>query len=380
MLEIRSRVPDCVRAATVLDLEYYPGRGEHRPTSRIRKLERKGHAMQTTATLTVWIGLDVSKDKLDACLIKIEGKPLWKIFPNSTAGHQKLLRWAKHSAGEAGCHFGLEATGAYGLEIAQFLADADEYISILNPARVKYEGIAGGQGNKTDAADAHTIAEYCRLHHPPLWKQALPEVRHLNALVRRLKSVVEMRVQEKNRQQLPGQTPVVLESILQTITFFDQEIARLQQQIDAHIDNTPSLKADRDLLTSIPGIGDIAAQQILAELPDVAQFKSAQSLAAFAGLAPREYRSGKSVHKRTKLTKAGNVRLRLAVYFPAVAAIRHNPFVKALYERLIAAGKPRMAALGAAMRKMLMLAYGVLKNRQKFDKDWKLVPLAGAEA
>ena len=80
--------------------------------------------------------------------------------------------------------------------------------------------------------------------------------------------------------------------------------------------------------------------------------------------------SGKSVHKRTRLSKAGNARLRQAVYFPAVTAIRHNPLVKALYERLIQAGKPRMAALGAAMHKVLMLAYGVLKNRYAFDQEW----------
>jgi len=326
--------------------------------------------METTQNPTVWIGLDVSKDTLDACLVRNDGKPLWKSFSNTPAGYQKLLRWGKHLVGEAVCHFGVEATGAYSLGVAEFLAEAGEYISVLNPARVKYAGIAAGQINKTDPAAAHTIAQYCQLHQPPLWKQALPEVQHLNALVRRLKSVQQMRVMEKNRQQLPGHSSVVEQSIAHTLAFFDKEIAQLQQQIDDHIKNSPALKAERDLLTSIPGIGDIAAQQIMAEMPDVTQFKSAESLAAFAGLAPQEYRSGKSVHKRTKISKAGNAHLRLAVYFPAVAAIRHNPLVKALYERLLAAGKARMAALGAAMRKMLMLVYGVLKNREKFDPQW----------
>ena len=322
---------------------------------------------------TVWIGLDVSKDTLDACLLKPTGKPQHKTFANSPAGHQKLLRWVQHLAGVAGealCHFALEATGAYSQPVAEFLAAAGQRVSVLNPARVKYGGIACGQGNKTDKADAKTIADYCRLHAPPLWKQARPEVRHLTALVRRLQSLQQMRTQEKNRRQLPGHTEPVRRSIEESIAFLDQQIADLQQQITGHINNTPSLKADKELLTSIPGIGEIAAQQILAELPDVSQFHSAEAAAAFAGLAPSEFRSGKSVHKRTRLSKAGNRHLRQAVYFPAVTAIGHNPLVRALYERLVAAGKPRMVAVGAAMRKVLMLAFGVLKSRRPFDPDW----------
>jgi transposase len=338
---------------------------------------QQGKATATDSTTnpstdpTVYIGLDISKDTLDACLLGPKGKPQHKRFANTGAGLQKLLRWAGHLAGEGGtCHFGMEATGAYGQGVAEFLAQADQPVSVLNPTRVKYGGIATGQGNKTDRADARTIADYCRLHTPPVWKQALPEVRHLTALVRRVHSVKEMRVQEKNRLQLPGHTEPVRRSIEEIITFLDQQVASLQQQINEHIDSTPSLKADQELLTSIPGIGEVAAQQILAELPDVSQFPSAESAAAFAGLAPSEFRSGKSVHKRTRLSKAGNRRLRLAVYFPAVVAIRHNPLVRALYERLIASGKARMVAVGAAMRKVLMLVFGVLRNRRPFDASW----------
>ena len=329
---------------------------------------QQGQAAATDPT--IYIGLDISKDTLDACLLRQTGKPQHKTFANTSAGHQKLLRWVQHSAAEGTCHFALEATGAYGQSVAEFLTQADQGVSVLNPARVKYGGIATGQGNKTDKADARTIADYCRLHSPPLWKQALPEVRQLTALVRRLQSLKGMRANEKNRLQLPGHAEPVRRSIEETIAFLDQQVASLQQQISDHIANTPSLKADQELLTSIPGIGEVAAQQILAELPDVSQFQSAEAAAAFAGLAPAEFRSGKSVHKHTRLSKAGNRRLRQAVYFPAVTAIRHNPLVKSLYERLIASGKARMAAIGAAMRKVLMLAFGVLRTRQRFDASW----------
>ena len=99
-------------------------------------------------------------------------------------------------------------------------------------------------------------------------------------------------------------------------------------------------------------------------------FSSAEKADAFAGLAPRQYRPGSSVHKRTRLSKAGDARLRKALHLPALTAIRFNPLLKALFERLVAAGKARMAAVGACMRKLLMIAYGVLKNRAPFDPSW----------
>jgi transposase len=133
---------------------------------------------------------------------------------------------------------------------------------------------------------------------------------------------------------------------------------------------TAALQADRQLLESIPGIGAVTAQAILAELPDPARFASAQQAAAYAGLAPREYGSGTSVRRRTRLSKAGNARLRKALYLPALTALRFNPLLKALFERLVAAGKSKMAAVGACMRKLLMIAYGVLKNRTPFDPSW----------
>jgi transposase len=224
---------------------------------------------EQTTPATCWIGLDISKDTLDACLLRQTGKPQHKSLANTSAGHQKLLRWVQHLTAGQSCHFALEATGAYGQAVAEFLAQAEQRVSVLNPARVKYGGIATGQGNKTDKADAKTIADYCRLHAPPLWKQALPQVRLLTGLVRRLQSVKEARVQEKNRLQLPGHSEPVRRSIQESIAFLDRQAADLERQITEHIEGTPSLKADKELLTSIPGVGEIAAQQILAELPDV---------------------------------------------------------------------------------------------------------------
>jgi transposase len=133
---------------------------------------------------------------------------------------------------------------------------------------------------------------------------------------------------------------------------------------------TPALAADAALLASIPGVGAQTASAVLAELPSLDRVPSAQAAAAYCGLAPREFRSGSSVRGRTRLGKSGNARLRKALYLPTLTAIRFNPVLTAFLARLVAAGKPKMPAVGACMRKPVMLCYGVLKNRAPFDPDW----------
>lgn len=324
----------------------------------------------------VWIGLDVSKDTLDVCLLRSTGKSSAKQFSNDASGHTKLLRWAGHLDPDATAHFCLEATGSYSQGVALFLAEAEQLVSVVNPARIRFFGLCQRQGNKTDKADAALIALFCRQEKPEVWRAAAPQVRLLVALMRRLHAVQELLVQEKNRFQAPGQPALVLDSIESSLAFLDSEVKRLQKQIRDHINQNPTLKRDAKLLQSIPGVGELTAWDILAELPDVGQFDSAQCVAAYAGLAPREHRSGTSVRKQTRLSKQGNWRLRKALYFPAVTALTWNPLVKAHYERLREAGKPRMVALAACMRKMLMIVYGVLKHQKPFDPAWQSQPQA----
>jgi transposase len=205
------------------------------------------------------------------------------------------------------------------------------------------------------------------------WRRATPEVRTLVAITRRvpgrLHALKEHLTQEQNRFGDPGvaEEPEVRASLTKSIAFLESEITALLKQIKEHIDTHPTLKVDRDLLISIPGIGEVTAAWILAELPDVTLIASAKSAAAYSGLAPFEYRSGTSVRRETRLSKRGNVHLRRALYMPAMTAIRFNSAVKAIYDRLIERGRPRMVALGAAMRKLLMIAYGVLKSRKEFE-------------
>jgi transposase len=311
-----------------------------------------------------WVGIDVSKDTLDACHLPAPGgKPRAASFPNDPAGHAALAAWA---AGPA-VGFCLESTGAYGEAVATALADAGRYVAVVNPARVKYAGLMRGQGNKTDRADAKLIAEYAAREQPAAWQPPRPEVRELQALSRRRDDLRRLAAIEKTRLATPGLTAATRKSIARTVAFLGKEADRLQAQADAVIAADERLRADGDLLRTIPGVGPVAAQAILAELPDPARFATAQQAAAYAGLAPREYRSGTSVKKRTRLSKAGNARLRKALYLPAMTAVRFNPIVAAFYARLVEAGKPKMCALGACMRKLVMIAYGVLKSRTPFD-------------
>ena len=331
--------------------------------------------MNTTPVVTssvapsVSIGLDVSKDTLDVCLL-VGSKRHEKQFANGIAGHRQLLRWAQALAKESTCHFCLEATGPYSQSIALFLVEKEQTVSVINPARIKYFGLAQNQGNKTDKADARLIAQYCQLQNPPPWRIAAPEVRVLQEMVRRLHALSDLTAQEKNRAQAPGQSKAVMASSKRVVAALEKELLRLKREVRAHVKAHEELQRDSRLLQSVPGVGEITSWDILAEMPDVEEFDSAQSVAAYAGLAPREQRSGSSVRKVTTLSKRGNRRLRKAFYFPAVSAMQWNPLVKAHYQRLRDKGKPKMVALAACMRKLLMICYGVLKHQKPFDAQW----------
>lgn len=323
------------------------------------------------ATPTAWIGIDVSQDTLDAYFLPVLGKPRYRSFPNDPAGHADLFAWAADGCPDGTVlGFCMESTGAYGQALACALAEVGYHVSIINPARIKYAGLMRGQGNKTDKADAKLIAEYAQRERPPAWQPPTQKARELQALVRRRDDLRQLAAREKGRLASPGLTTATRRSLRRTVTFLDKEADRLQKQAEALIAADEALAADSDLLQSIPGIGAATAATLLGELPDPAHFASAQQAAAYAGLAPREYRSGSSVRKRTRLSKAGNARLRKALYLPTLTAIRFNPLLGGFFERLVTAGKSRMAAVGACMRKLLMIAYGVLKNRVPFDPLW----------
>lgn len=327
-------------------------------------------ACQGTMDTTIFVGLDISKLTFDACLLPPNGKEKHKVFDNTEAGHAKLLRWVENLAPGQGVHYCMEATGSYNQALAMFLTEQERFVSVVNPFYTHHAAQMQGAGNKTDKADAKTIAHYARANNPPLWQMATPEVRLLTALLRRREALEEQHQAEHNRLDTPGVPAPIVVSLENSLAFLTQEIRLLDRQIRDHIDQSPRLRADRDLLLSLPGIGEKTAQWLLGEMPDVRLFASAEALAAYAGLAPKQYQSGTSVKRPTRIRRRGNARLRKALYFPAITALRYNPLVRALGERLQAKGLCAKQRIAAAMRKLLLLAYGVLKHQQEFDPEW----------
>jgi transposase len=207
----------------------------------------------TAATAAVFVGIDVSKDTLDACLLLPGGRAKEHTVANDPRGHAALVAWADRHASGAAVHFCLEATGPDSEAIATHLADAGRHVSVVNPTRIKYAGLARGRGNKTDRADARLIAEYARRERPPAWRPPSPEVRELQGLVRRIDDLTEAAAREKGRLASPALTPAVRKSVERTIRLLEREADRLRAQADQLVAATPALKADRDLLESIPG-------------------------------------------------------------------------------------------------------------------------------
>lgn len=314
------------------------------------------------------LGIDVAKGKFDVVLLRADGKRRWRTFANRAEGFAALLGWLdkQQALPVLAC---LEATGTYGLALATFLYEAGQPVSVVNPACIK--AFSGSELNrtKTDKVDAGLIARFCRALRPALWQPPAPEVAKLQGLVRRLESLQGMAVQERNRLSVPGLAEPVRESVERTLAMLEEEIKRLRGQIDDHIEGDPALKQQRELLTSIDGIGPTTANLLLGELSRY-DFRKAREVAAYAGLVPQERQSGSSVRGRAWLSKKGNGRLRKALYWPAIVAIRYNPVLAAFARRLRAAGKPKMVVIAAVMRKLLHLAFGVLKHQRPFDPNW----------
>ncbi|WP_197530088.1 IS110 family transposase [Gloeobacter violaceus] len=237
----------------------------------------------------------------------------------------------------------------------------------MNPKRIKGYAQAQMQRSKTDQLDATVIAHFCAALHPQTWQPPAEAVLVLQSLLRRFEGLQQMRQQEENRRQMPQVCAEVKSSIEQMLSFLDQQIAQVKQQIREHFEQHPDLKHQQQLLCSIPGIAELTAARLLGELLGFAPFGNARQLAAFAGLSPRQYQSGTSISGRTHLSKMGNSRIRKALYCPAIVALRYNPKIQEFSERLLAAGKTKMCVVGAVMRKLLHYAFGVLQSGRPFD-------------
>lgn len=322
-----------------------------------------------------YLGIDVAKIKLDCCLLLDEaaGRRKTKAVSNTRSGIVDLLTWvAKQGCLPEQLHVVMEATGVYHEQAALALADAGVMVSIINPAQVKDFGRGLAVRTKTDGVDSFVLARYGALLKPAVWIPPAPEARLLQALLARREAIAQDLQRERNRQEKAHATDTpqrIRQSLADSIEFLVKQLDQLQQDIDQHIDRHPNLKRDMTLLQSIPAVGPQVGGNLLSVMHSH-DFGSAEQLAAYLGLVPVERQSGSSVLGRARLSKAGPARIRAVLYMAAVVATRCNPHVKAVYERLLARGKSKMSALGAAMRKLVHLCFGVLKTRQPYRHDY----------
>ena len=318
------------------------------------------------------IGIDVSKAKLDCLWLRdsVSLKLKSRVFSNTPSGYQALLVWMKKHTGETTgeLHCVVEATGIYHEGLAYALHEAGVWVSVVNPAQMRDYAKSLGTRTKTDKKDALVIARFGATQQPRQWQPEPPEVRLLKALIARLEAVKRDTQRELNRLEKAQTTRVsaeVLTSIETVHQQLDAERVRLETLIDEHIDQHSELKQDRTLLESIPGVGPVISQHMVALLHS-RHFDAASQCAAFLGLVPVQHESGSSVRGRSHLSKAGNAQLRAKLYMAAITATRHNPDIKVQYERLLKHGKSPKSALCAAMRKLVQICFGVLKHQTPY--------------
>ena len=329
-------------------------------------------------------GIEVSAKELVVRLRRqAELEPL-RNFTNTPAGHKILLRHLRR-AGRV-VRVCLEASGLYGLDLALALsAQPGIEVMVANPRAVRHFATALMQRSKNDQLDAGVLEQFAaRMPFQP-WTRPAPAALALHALARRLGELVEMQTAEKNRQhaaQLSQAIPAAIRrDLVRSLRAQQRAIERLTRAARKLIAQTPDLAERFALLDSVPGIAATSAVQLLAELAVLAPDLEARQWVAYAGLDPREYASGTSVHKKVRISKAGNKHLRHALYMPALVAVQHDPHLRAFYQRLLARGKFKMQALVAVMRKLLHAFHGMFKTHQPYDgaKLFQLKPTSAQE-
>jgi transposase len=324
--------------------------------------------MSNTPVQNTFAGIDVGAEELVLLLRKGGAAEAATALRNSAAGRAELVRKLTKHPGITIC---LEATGTYSLELAVALADAGLRVMVVNPQSSHNFAKVLGSHSKTDQVDAGILAQYAeRMPFRP-WRRPSDAELALHTLARRIRALTDERAAAKNQlhamsynQHAPK---AVLADIKQGIGQLDKRIAKLASAALAFIQKDAELKKAYSLLVTIKGVGDTSAIALLGELLILPKGLRAPQWVKYAGLDPKHFRSGSSVDKKPRISKAGNAHLRAALYMPALSAKNHDPHVKAFAEHLIARGKTPMQAVCAVMRKLLHAIHGMLAANKPFD-------------
>lgn len=302
------------------------------------------------------VGIDVSKDRLDVAV-----RPSGDVFivERSAAGIEALIERLKVLAPQI---VALEATGGFETIVTAALAAAHLPVVVVNPAQVRAFAKAIGQRAKTDPIDAGVIAHFAEATKPEV--RPLPDeaTQLLADLVQRRRQIIEMISAESQRQK---RAPASLRaSIARLLKALQKELTSVDGDIDGMVRNSPAWREKEDLLTSVPGIGSTIARTLVAELPELGRLNR-KEVAALAGLAPFTRQSG--TWRGKSFIGGGRAAVRTALFMGAMVAKRHNHVLKAFFDKLVAAGKPKMVALIAVARKLLVIANAILRDQ----KPWQ---------
>lgn len=320
----------------------------------------------------IFFGIDISKLTFDVTAV-FEKKYKHLKFKNNEQGFNDLVKWIKSY--KLDCYICMEASGIYGMCLAQHLVHNKFKTIVSNPYKIKSFGQMNMSRNKTDKADSLCIAKYCKhLYQDGKIKNNLyvPKSKcyqKLQSLVTRLEQVNLLRSQELNHKE-STLDKLSASFVRKTIIQLQNQIKAIKKAIKKCINSDETLKEQFDLLVSIPGIGDKTAWAILAYLGDISLFSCSSQVVSYVGINPHVSESGTSL-KSARLSKMGNKRLRKALYLPAVVAKKYNPVMIEFYGKLLGKGKPKKVAICAVMRRLLVICYGVLKSQQKFDLNYR---------
>jgi transposase len=315
---------------------------------------------------TLCLGIDIAQHSLVAALRFDQQLFRTAQFPNHGGGFRQLRTWLKQQ-GVGLVRVGLESTSTYGEALAYWLHAEGHCVYLLNPERVACYARSLGQRNKTDPADAATIAAFVAQHQGTPWQPPSPEQKTLRSLTRTRQQLVETAVQLRNQcRTAEAPARVHLQNVLAHLC---TELRHLAQEIAAHLRAHPALDTAVRRLMTVKGIGLTTAAVVLAELPPIGPQSDPRAICAWAGLTPRRRQSGRT-EWRTHLSRKGNTYLRQALFMPAMVAKRFNPLLRDYAQRLAANGKSHGAILGALSHKMLRIIVGLLRTNTDFDPNW----------
>jgi len=319
---------------------------------------------------TLPIGVDVGQDKLWAAMTA--QKP--RCFDHTPQGIKELRAWARQQDPQNILHFCMEATGVYSQSLATSLLQFPHtQVSIINPVQIAAFAKAQLRRTKTDKIDALVILAFAQSQEPPPWKPEPPALQQLYALVSQADAIRATIGQWTNREHtqsfVPSLPVAVRRSTAALKRSLERQLAKVEKAIEDLCAADPLLQNQVDLLCTIPGVAHHSATRILAYGKSPLTEYSAKSLAAHAGLAPRHHQSGTSVYRRSHIAKQGNKQLRHALYMPTLVGIVHNPIIKAHYQHLLKNEKPKMVALIACMKKLLIISRAILITSKPFNPN-----------